>query len=148
MIYDFEIWLIKFEAGLYFSTIDAEIQYIAIGCQMGWNFQILIWTACANIATHCSFYANTFSTEKDFQQPDFCDQMAEAQIRAPLDPGSSSRGTNPWIIWLLPLFPWIADCFYDCFFHLLIAFRRLSTCFCLVLMFYLKTTNSMPLIIF
>ena len=72
----------------------------------------------------------------DFQQPDFCDQMAEAQNRAARDPGSSSRGTNPWIIWLLPLFPSIADCFYDCFFHLLIAFRRLSTCFCLLLMFY------------
>ena len=40
----------------------------------------------------------------DFQQPDFCDQMAEAQNRAARDPGSSSQGTNPWIIWLFHCF--------------------------------------------
>ena len=91
-----------------------------------------------SLCKHCNpvFLQRKQILNWDFQQPDFCDQMAEAQNRAARDPGSSSRGTNPWIIWLLPLFPSIADCFYDCFFHLLIAFRRLSTCFCLVLMFY------------
>ena len=110
-------------------TFDAEIQYIAIGCQMGRNFQILTWTACANIATQTISHLR-FSTARLLWPNGWSTDSSSPWSRIELPRDKSLDYLT------VPLFPSIADCFYDCFFHLLIAFRRLSTCFCLLLMFY------------
>ena len=134
MIYDFEIWLIKFEAGLYFSTIDAEIQYIAIGCQMGRNFQILIWTAFANIATQCSFNANKFLTEI-FNSQTFVTKWLKHRIEQPVIQDRAPEGQIPglfdcchcfhrllivsmiasFICWLLSGASQLVSVYYSCF---------------------------------
>ena len=89
-------------------TFDAEIQYIAIGCQMGRNFQILIWTAFANIATQCSFNANKFLTEI-FNSQTFVTKWLKHRFEQPVIQDRAPKGQIPGLF----------DCCH-CFHQLLI----------------------------
>ena len=89
-------------------TFDAEIQYLALGCQMGRNFQILIWTAFANIATQCSFNANKFLTEI-FNSQTFVTKWLKHRIEQPVIQDRAPEGQIPGLF----------DCCH-CFHELLI----------------------------
>ena len=96
-------------------TFDAEIQYIAIGCQMGRNFQILTWTACANIATQTISHLR-FSTARLLWPNGWSTDSSSpwSRIELPRDKSLDYLtvaivSINCWLfLWLLLSF---ADCF-------------------------------------
>ena len=101
---------------------------------MGRNFQILIWTAFANIATQCSFNANKFLTEI-FNSQTFVTKWLKHRIEQPVIQDRAPEGQIPglfdcchcfhqllivsmiasFICWLLSGASQLVSVYYSCF---------------------------------